>query len=1446
MTTSSQERRKNTYTDTMANGSEQYRILLDTSGLRDSVNRGEREFGRIGDSAEEAGARIDSAFRNAFAAAGSYFAVRQVQEFTQAIVKARAEIESYEVSFRTLLGDENLSKKFFGEIREFAVNTPLMLRDLASGAQTMLGFNIEAGKVIPTLKQIGDISMGDAQRFQSLTLAFSQMSATGRLMGQDLLQMVNAGFNPLSEMSRKTGKSLAQLKDEMSAGAISSEMVAEAFKSATEEGGKFHGMLEAQSKSINGAMSNLQGAVDDMKNAIGEGIQPAIVSTISGLTTLARHYEDVGKAVLVLASAVGTYKAIEITTHIMSSVRAMGTLSAAIKASTVAQAAFNAVANANPYILLASAVIGVATAMWAFRDSSTEAEKATRMLARQEEELNGKLKEKEETVSRLMAAVEDETKAEKERNAALERLRSLYPSIFGQYDTAIELTKKKTEAQREFNEALSEERRLRNESNYQDNKTVLEYLKKEKSVLSSGGTNADVWSTDEYKKALAVYKRQTGAKNGDGFTAWIGKNYGGGKRAALNEAVKMQDAQRAEQSQADFIASLTGMSVRQMKTALRDVERMQEDMRKAGKEYVKTREGIILSVAQVNERAGKLREKMDANAKAGKSNPYRQAMRDYEQAVKERETLERKARQNDLTTSEKSSIADDIRKARDKEKAAKEAYENLGGDTKERLKAETAADKAQKAIEKANEKAVRLAEKQANDKEREEAFYRKARDAEFSLRQAGIDNMTAGGNRNTLQIELDYDKAMAAVKDWEDEQLKSIQDGERRKFEIDFPDYIKEGRIFEPITKTLPEELQKIADGMAGAAAEARNRSLSEEDWRMKSGANAMAAQYGSYEQRKAALKSNYEHDSASTTDEWEREMLKKKYEDDMQDLDTLFGKAINGMADLFADASTKSIASIRATLDKYQMLVDYMQASGMMGTAEANGGRNVSLEQLRESFPNVEELLGSLQGDPEKMKAVTDAVKTLMQQLEQKSPWDSFIANVRKYIDLMKKGGASNIGAGIAGIAAEFKKMMPEMEEFASNIANITGKKDGGLGNAMKGIEGGLDVAQGAAKMMSGDIVGGLMDGIKGISALVDVFGGSNMEEMEAAISDLAETNKALKGAMDDLKESMEEMSGKDAAAAYEQARSLLERQQSNYSEIMLDEARKWERGSHSIASILDGSKSFAGILKRVSSLLGKDVTSTGGLLSLSASDLKTIRTQDADLYNEILRAFRNAENKHTGEGVDEMIAEYIEQYADAFKELEEKLQETLTGITRETLTDEWKGMLADLDSTGQQAAENFEGYLRKAISSSLVAKEYKERLESLTQQFAEAMSDGTLSNQEAEALRSRYAALYAEAQARISGLYEQAGISMLTDQSFSRGVSGMTEDQADEMNGRLTAMQMIAGSIYTAAQQSTEHLQAIHIMATEFLDYVAATARNTARANEYLVRIADNTDRI
>lgn len=285
-----------------------YATGINNSQLRQDAAESRSILASIGQQAVTESDRMDAAFSKIARAAGGIFALSQLKQFATEIISVRGEIESLQISFETLAG-KSKGNKLFSEIKEFAAHTPMMMGDLAKGAQTMLAFNIEAEKVMPILKAIGDISMGDSQKFNSLALAFSQMSATGKLMGQDLLQMINAGFNPLSVISEKTGKSIGELKEEMEQGKITTEMVTQAFIAATSEGGKFYGMLEKQSKGINGAISNFQGAVDDAFNEIGTKAQGATVDIVNAGTYLVKHYNTILDIVGVLLATYGTYRA---------------------------------------------------------------------------------------------------------------------------------------------------------------------------------------------------------------------------------------------------------------------------------------------------------------------------------------------------------------------------------------------------------------------------------------------------------------------------------------------------------------------------------------------------------------------------------------------------------------------------------------------------------------------------------------------------------------------------------------------------------------------------------------------------------------------------------------------------------------------------------------------------------------------------------------------------------------------------------------------------------------------------------------------------------------------------------------------------------------------------------------------------------------------------------
>lgn len=221
-----------------------------------------------------------------------------------------AQMETYQTNFRTMLdGSAEAAQALTAELEDMAAATPFAMTDLADATQTLLAFGQDSSTVMDTLQSLGDIAMGDSQKLQSLTLAFAQASSSGKLMGQDLMQMVNAGFNPLLTISEKTGASMGDLKEFMSNGkasaelrkqmrdakrevklfgdeasegakmlvqmskdgAISADLLGQVFAIETSPGGRFYGAMEAASKTFNGLVSTLE---DDSRALLGKVFKP--------------------------------------------------------------------------------------------------------------------------------------------------------------------------------------------------------------------------------------------------------------------------------------------------------------------------------------------------------------------------------------------------------------------------------------------------------------------------------------------------------------------------------------------------------------------------------------------------------------------------------------------------------------------------------------------------------------------------------------------------------------------------------------------------------------------------------------------------------------------------------------------------------------------------------------------------------------------------------------------------------------------------------------------------------------------------------------------------------------------------------------------------------------------------------------------------------------------
>ena len=246
------------------------KLQADQGNVVSVTTQTSQELDNISRKADGAGARIRKAF--SFSNLKSSLMSIPGMEFLTnpyvmigaglgAITKLGAEAEQTSVAFRVLVGNEKKAKDMLDEITKYANATPFEKMDLIEDAKTMLSFGVASNKVVTILQHLGDVSSGDKNRMQALSLVFGQVTAAGKLQGQDWHQFISAGFDPLRQLSEMTGKSYAKLSEMMSKGQITSNAVAAALQHATSKGGMFFGMMKKESQTVSGKFSTLKDAI---------------------------------------------------------------------------------------------------------------------------------------------------------------------------------------------------------------------------------------------------------------------------------------------------------------------------------------------------------------------------------------------------------------------------------------------------------------------------------------------------------------------------------------------------------------------------------------------------------------------------------------------------------------------------------------------------------------------------------------------------------------------------------------------------------------------------------------------------------------------------------------------------------------------------------------------------------------------------------------------------------------------------------------------------------------------------------------------------------------------------------------------------------------------------------------------------------------------------------
>lgn len=1399
------------------------RVTLDTSQLDKDVQRATGKFREISQSAQQESNRMRDALLGVGKAMGIAFSAQQAISFVKQVVNVRSEIQALEVSFRTLLGSQQASAELMRQMKEFAAATPLQLGALAKGAQTMLGFNLDPDEIMPMLKAIGDISMGDAQKFQSLTLAFSQMSSVGKLMGQDLLQMINAGFSPLAVMAEKTGKSIGELKEEMSAGAISADMVKQAFIDATSEGGQFYGMLSGQGDTVKGAMAQLSGAFTDMFNGIGEQSEGIIKGSVKSVQWLVENYETLGKVLAGIIATYGTYKAVMMTVVALERLQVQLALAkmdgmtkqaALLDILKAKQLALNKAVTAvtNPYVLLAMAIVGVTYGIYKLATAETEAEKAQRKHNEAIEQGKKEIEDYKQAVGEYLEIVRDDTATQRQRYEAYEKLARLMPQLKGksveeisQMDTkeldkllntntdVIHLQQLKKEAKA----AQIEVNKLRSVVEAYDNAPWrkggdLEVDKARKKLVIAEQTLRTA------EQELSVYEEQQRQAEYEAMTQEEKLNY-------LNE----QKEDLEFQMSATF--NLISLQVRQLieQGKIADAAKLAKEQA-GGFSYElfnAFRQAVALT-GQMDKLNGKIQQVQATDT--GKN--YQQDLAEKYRAWKEAD-----ARLKALQASNKSKTAE-VLKAQDEADKAEQAYKDLGGNTSPRT---SSAPKRDRKAEQAEERR-RLQQLEDLKSDFAKKELRQAIDNEFALKRARID-----AQEDTIQKELELARLHTAQlkeenKRREEDWIEALQRKREEEWKLQNPAKAKQGYSFTGVTTKddlSKQQLEQLAE---------YDRIATEQGVKAETEAlRKRLQQFESYAQERQRIAKEYADKEADlrkpdgslregvTQDNIDE--LKRQSDEALAKIDEAWAEREESYQQWMTDIASMSVAQLEKELERVQEL---------LATAKEEGKDDKSVAVLRAQLANVQKKLKEIQRDAKSTgKSFADWSRATETLRATKDELEGIAESIRPLSDSLANAiqGVAGLATPVIGIIGSIGKFAEMSSKGISASATATQKA---ISIAEKGtviltiISTAIQLATKIASLFNKDKrhesnIKALGNDIADIQWRLDHWGWDKLEE--SAGKPLGQINEWLAEAR------LKALAAAAATGDYTKAWMVMHDITVGTEEAGRNLADAYMRADYMAGQLL-GSDRYTQMRKQLD-MMGQQVVKIGQ----QAEEEKKKKKPDQSKLDEYERQQKELVQK-MAERIDNMLSD-------------------LLGGNAIQLADKLGNALFDAFSKGEDAAKAFDksvndiirNMVKKLLIQQFLEKPIAEAINKLKKAITE---DGEI---DMDKMYASIGSLFDDLNkiggnaGKIQEVYEalmkKMGIDMDDMLSGDRkGIAAASQDSVDELNGRATAIQSHTASIAAGTARLTS-------LAQSTFDQLVEVGRMVKEGNATRQRIETST---
>lgn len=943
------------------------------SGFRDIQNAVHQTAERV----EKDGKSIDDVISNIQNSMNIAIGGWSIGKFVNQMMQVRGQFQQTEMAFKTMLQSEEKADALMKQLIRTAAVTPFGVEDVTEGAKQLLAFNVAAEDVNKTLIGLGDVAAGMGLNLKDLVMLYGTTIAKGKMDTMDLYQFLNRGIPIADEIAKVMGldvtNAIKEVQKQIKAGKVTSDIFIQAMQSMTAEGSKFGGLMEAQSKTITGQISNIEDAIEQMFNDLGKSQEGVINTGLGVVSTLVENLETVGNAVMVAATAYGSYKAVLMTVNALqvlntkvlrlavvekrASAAAGITLSnaeaiaaAKTKLLTVAQkgltVALKETAKAtllNPYVLLAAAITSVVVAIYSYVNRISSAEAAENALAKSLDNTNQKLDDRNQKLQDLIHIIQSVDSTDLQKQLAFDELSKLAPSITDVYDSVDKLAKADLS---QLNQQLNE---LSDEKREESLKVQVEELKKLykdlESFSISGGDN-----DGRFRGAVAHLKNQFGLDLGWAANSQDWKDAVSDLIAGLQK--QLFDIEEAKKK----IAEPTKIDVELAKDKY---EQSKEQLDYLSKFALAMKNDIERNPTEIPFDGGEadrviaeLEKEADDLKKEQINNPIRftadkqKALNKYQELLADIKRWKNSAwKQGTFTIPVE--IQFRMKQLQEETNKAKKRFNYLTGKYEEANKDESyatakkqakiayqAAVKAEKEARKGSNKKWEESKEDLDNKKKEyEKYWGSISSANSKSNKAATDAKKKAEEQKKVQEQLNedlkqleqqnQDDAISIMQEGTDKKLAEIKnDYAKRKAEIDkqeaeFKKKNKEAGKKVTLTSAQSDALNKARD----LATQEYNKKLDEVNREALTSMRDYLKEYGSLYQQKQAIAEEYEEKIAKAQTQGEKLSLQQQRKKDLQTIEINAIRQNIDWGSVFGDFGAMFKDQLEPTIEKLQEL---------------------------------------------------------------------------------------------------------------------------------------------------------------------------------------------------------------------------------------------------------------------------------------------------------------------------------------------------------------------------------------------------------------------------------------------------------------------------------------------------------------------------------------------